>query len=92
MENYRTAVVIMARSEPLRDGLKALLTAIPQVEIVGEADNLPAGLELAAEHQPDIVLLDLGLPSGAAWAVLGRIKIISPRTRRIMLADDVRQQ
>jgi PAS domain S-box-containing protein len=41
-----------------------------------------AGLELAAKHLPDAVILDIRLPAMDGWAVLGALKE-NPRTRRI---------
>ena len=55
--------------------LRALLrSAIEEgredVEIVGEVGDGDAGLRLAAEHQPDVVVLDLEMPGPAPAALL----------------------
>lgn len=46
----------------LRDGVKALVNAQPDMEIVGEADNGRATYERAKELLPDIVLMDISMP------------------------------
>jgi len=46
----------------LRDGLKALVNAEPDMEIVGEADNGQVTREKAKELMPDILLLDISMP------------------------------
>jgi DNA-binding NarL/FixJ family response regulator len=40
------------------------------VEIVGEADNVDAAIEMILERDPDVVLLDVHLPGGGGQAVL----------------------
>jgi len=46
----------------LRDGLKALVNAQPDMEIVGEADNGRTAHEQAKELIPDILLMDISMP------------------------------
>lgn len=45
-----------------RDGLRALLAAVPDTELVGEASTGHEAVALAAELQPDVVLMDLQMP------------------------------
>jgi len=45
----------------VRDGVRALLSARPQFEVVGEAENAAHGLKLCEEVKPDILLVDIGL-------------------------------
>jgi DNA-binding NarL/FixJ family response regulator len=42
-----------------RDGLRALLASIPDIEVVGEASNGKEILKLAVDHQPDVILMDI---------------------------------
>ena len=60
METLR---ILIADDHPLfRDGLRALLMADPAAEIVGEAATGDEAVTLAAELQPDVILMDIGLP------------------------------
>lgn len=55
--------VLVVDDHPLyRDGLRALLTSLPGIELVGEAENGDAAIELAATLTPDVVLMDLSMP------------------------------
>jgi DNA-binding NarL/FixJ family response regulator len=57
------ARVLLADDHTLvRAGLRKLLESIPGVEVVGEADDGLALLELAAQLQPRLVLMDIAMP------------------------------
>ncbi len=69
----------------LRAGLRMLLDAEPDIEVVGEARD---GLEVLARVRdlaPDILLLDLAMPRMGGLEVLERIREASPRTRVLIL-------
>lgn len=54
--------------EVTRIGARHLLAA--DFDIVGEADDVDAAIELISEREPDIVLLDVRLPGGGGAAVI----------------------
>lgn len=55
-------VLIADNSVRARDGLRALLSTWPEVEIVGEATNGYEAVRLVSERHPDAVLMDLQMP------------------------------
>lgn len=57
-----------------RLALQTLLGAEPNIEVVGEAGNVARALELLAETQPDVTVLDLRLPDGSGIQVLKEIR------------------
>lgn len=55
--------VLLADDHPMfRDGVRAVLATDPSIELVGEAADGIAVLELAADLQPDVVIMDLNMP------------------------------
>ena len=74
-----------------RDGLRALLASIPDIEVVGEASNGKEALRLAAEHQPDVILMDIQMPDLNGIEATRQILRTSPHVGIIvltMLQDD----
>jgi DNA-binding NarL/FixJ family response regulator len=57
--------VLIADDHPLfRKGLRSLLATMPEVMVVGEASNGMEAARLAEALQPDLVLMDLQMPTG----------------------------
>jgi DNA-binding NarL/FixJ family response regulator len=57
--------VVLADDHPVvREGLRGMLAAEPDIEVVGEAGSGPEAVALAARLRPDVVLMDLRMPGG----------------------------
>jgi DNA-binding NarL/FixJ family response regulator len=55
-------VLIADDQGPTRQGLRALLTLCPQVEVVGEAIDGREAVNMVAKRRPDVVLMDMQMP------------------------------
>jgi two-component system, NarL family, response regulator NreC len=69
----------------LRAGLRALLSAEPDLEVVGEAADGHEILSLASELRPEVVLLDISMPGLSGIEVTRRLKEILPDVRVLIL-------
>jgi len=58
----------------VRSGLRMLMSAQTDVEIVGEAGTASEAMELAAEVKPDVILMDIGLPDKSGIEATREIK------------------
>ena len=68
--------VIIEDSRLARLELKTLLAAHPQLQLVGEAANLPDAKDLIEQSQPDLVLLDIDLGGDNAFDLLAQLVFI----------------
>jgi DNA-binding NarL/FixJ family response regulator len=55
-----TLSILIADDHPLfRNGLRALLRTVPEIEVVGEATTGDEAVARAAELQPDVIFMDI---------------------------------
>jgi DNA-binding NarL/FixJ family response regulator len=71
--------------EVVRRGLCALLQAQPDWEICGEAADGREALEKAQKLKPDVIILDIGMPSLNGLEATRQILKINPQTRILIL-------
>ena len=78
--------VLLADDHPVfRKGLRALLTSLPGATIVGEAADGEQAVRLAAQHQPDIVVMDINMPGVNGIEAARRIVAARPGTAVLVL-------
>ena len=66
-------VLIVDDTRLARQELRTLLAAMPDVECIGEADDVPAAQAAIERLHPDVVLLDIEMPSGTGFDLLERL-------------------
>jgi len=83
MDIIRVAVV--DDQSLIREGLAALLALIPDLEVVGQAADGHAALEMIAEQTPDVVLMDVRMPGMNGVVATRHVCSQYPSTRVIVL-------
>jgi DNA-binding NarL/FixJ family response regulator len=79
--------VLLADDHTLvRAGLRKLLESLPDVEVVGEADDGLALLALAEQLQPNLVLTDIAMPGLNGLEATARLVKARPETRVLILS------
>lgn len=75
----------------VRSGLRRILAAEADLEVVGEAGSISEAVAVAVEQRPDVFVMDIGLPDGSGITATAEIRKVSPDTRILMLTvhDDV---
>ncbi len=82
---HRTKVVIVEDHVLFREGLKKVLEEINGVEVIGEAENGSAFLELLKHHTPDIVFMDIKMPVMDGLEATERALKVHPRLKIIII-------
>ena len=78
--------VLVADDHPLfLDGVVHSLTSEPDMEVVGQASNGNEALQMAREHLPDVLLLDIAMPGQSGIVAAGEVAAACPATKIIML-------
>lgn len=77
-------ILIAEDQQLVRQGLAALLKA-EDIEIVGEAEDGEAAVDMARSQRPDIVLMDLSMPVLDGVEATRRIKRVAPQIKVLIL-------
>jgi two-component system NarL family response regulator len=70
----------------MRDGLRAILSSEESFEIVGEAENGREAAALARSLEPDVVIMDIGMPDLNGVEATRQVKADDPRVKVIALS------
>lgn len=81
----RIRIVLVEDHAILREGLKALIELDCDFHVVGEYCSVEESLDAIRDLQPDLVITDLALPGRSGIELLGEIRRLSPRSRRMVL-------
>jgi len=85
MENNSIELLIAEDSPAARTGLTALLKAVPEVQLVGEAADGKEAIRLAERLQPDVILMDLHMPGVNGIEATRQIVNTSPHVAVLVL-------
>lgn len=80
-------VLIVDDHDVVRLGLRALLSAEPDVDVVGEAGTAADAVRLVAATEPDVVLMDVRLPDESGIAACRQIRSHWPRVQVLVLTS-----
>ncbi|MDO8666686.1 MAG: response regulator transcription factor [Gemmatimonadales bacterium] len=81
----RIRVLIADDHAIVRGGIRLLLEAQDDLEVVGEAADGVEAVRLARDADPDVVLLDLSMPGPGGTGVIVAIRRQAPRTRVLVV-------
>jgi len=78
-------ILIAEDHEMVRDGLKLIVNSQEDMEVIGEASDGRAAVELARQLQPDIVLMDISMPVLNGLKASAQLKRIAPDIKILTL-------
>lgn len=82
----RIRVLIADDHALVREGLRYVLDADPLIEVVAEASNGRAAVDLAMQLTPDVVVLDITMPEETGLKAAARIREQLPNARVLLLS------
>lgn len=82
----KTRILLADDHAVVREGLKLLINAQPDMEVIGETADGRSTCEIIKELHPDVVVLDLSMPEMRGSTVVQRIKSECPSTMVLMLS------
>jgi DNA-binding NarL/FixJ family response regulator len=77
-------VFLVDDHELIRTGIRSELSS--SLDIIGEADEVEAAIEIILERRPEVVLLDVHMPDGGGLAVLRAVTPAAPEVRFLALS------
>lgn len=84
VDSFRPTVFLVDDHALIRAGIRAELDTT--IDLVGEADQVDAAIEMILERSPDVVLLDVHMPGGGGICVLETLLKRCPETRFLALS------
>ena len=69
----------------VRAGLRMVLEAQPDLDVIAEADDVASTLRKVRAHRPDVLLLDLNMPDESSLPKIPELRESSPDTRIVVL-------
>jgi two-component system, NarL family, response regulator LiaR len=80
--------ILVVEDDPMMQlGLEQSLSDYPAFQIIGQATDGLTGVELASTLQPDLVIMDIGLPRMDGIEATQKIKTANPQTRVVVLTS-----
>ena len=88
LETSSIRVLVVEDSDEFRKFICSMLGERPELQIVGEETDGLQALQRANELQPDLILLDIGLPSLNGIEVARQILKLSPKSKILFLSQE----
>ena len=80
-------LLIIDDSSLVREKIAQMISMIPDIDLVGQAETVSESLVAIRKLAPDIIILDLHLPDGDGFEILNVVKKFFPRIKVIVLTN-----
>src|ERR1700690_2124977 len=80
-------ILVVEDQNVVREGIVAILSFQPDIEVVGEAQDGIQAVELARKTRPDVILLDMVMPRQDGLTTIPQLKTVVPSARILVLTS-----
>jgi NarL family two-component system response regulator LiaR len=80
-------ILVVEDQNVVREGIVAILSFQPDVEIVGQAEDGIQAVELTRKTRPDVILLDMVMPRADGLTTIPKLREVSPSSRILVLTS-----
>ena len=80
-------ILVVDDQNVVREGMAAILSLQPGMEVVGEAEDGLQAVQIARKMKPDVILLDMVMPHQDGLTTISKLKEISPAFRILVLSS-----
>ena len=88
MDTASVRVIVVEDHEKWRHFFSAALQKQPEVQVIGEVSDGLEAVKKAQELQPDLILLDIGLPTLNGIEAARRIREVSPTSKILFVSEN----
>jgi two-component system, NarL family, response regulator NreC len=80
-----TTIVVADDHAVVRSGLRLLLDAEPELEVIAEAGDMPDAIRMVEAHRPAVLVLDLNMPGGSGLDAITTLSASTPESAIVVL-------
>ena len=80
-----TTIVVADDHAVVRSGLRLLLDAEPELEVIAEAGDMPGAIRMVQAHHPAVLVLDLNMPGGSGLDAITALSASTPESAIVVL-------
>ena len=80
-----TTIVVADDHAVVRSGLRLLLDAEPELEVIAEAGDMPDAIRMVQVHRPGVLVLDLNMPGGSGLDAISTLTASTPESAIVVL-------
>jgi two-component system, NarL family, response regulator LiaR len=93
MDNVPPLRILIIEDDPVMQlGLRHALANYPHLKIISQQTEGHTGMEVALQLQPDLIIMDIGLPQLDGIAATAKIKAALPQTKVVILTSHQNEQ
>ncbi len=83
----KTRILVVEDQTVVREGLVAILSFQPDLEVVGEAEDGIRAVEIARKLRPEVILLDMVMPRQDGLTTIPKLKLAVPEAKILVLSS-----